>query len=64
MDERVTIETKSLMSTTRAAKYLGWNRVRLWRKAQRGELTTFRFEGKYLYFLASEIMALRLSNSK
>ncbi len=51
--------TKSLMSTARAARYLGRSRQWVWEKGRTGELQTFRHEGRYIYYLAEEIQELK-----
>ena len=50
---------KSLMSTARAARFSGRSGTYLRTKARRGELQTFRHEGRYIYYLAEEIQALK-----
>ncbi len=51
--------SKSLMSTARAARYLDRSRQWVWRKGRTGELQTFRHKGRYIYYLAEEIQALK-----
>ncbi len=56
---QILIETDSLMTMTQVAEYLSRPRVTVWRMSKRGELTTFRFGGRDLFFVRAEVEQLK-----
>lgn len=62
--ERVTIEIKDLLTPTKAAEYLGTNRMRLWRWVRAGKITPIMLDHTYFHIAELDRVKEQMKKAK